>query len=173
MDDIIKKIEASTSGLDHKKIKTFSGFLDTGSSLAVPLGQALDIIASLTKKLSNVHPILGISCSVLLSVYEVIKAQIKHDENVQKLVEALKDMLLCCQNCYDLPEFTKPGNAIEKMAILTVDIGVLLEKYNHACLIVRAWKSVMSPEMQIQVEKLHARVLETKKDFQLQITIGA
>ncbi|TFK32420.1 hypothetical protein BDQ12DRAFT_773474 [Crucibulum laeve] len=172
VDDIIKKIEISTSGLDHKNIKSVSGFIDTGSSLAVPLGQALDVIANLTKKLSDVHPILSISCSVLLSVYQTIKAQTKQDENVQKLVEALKDMFLSCQNCHDLPEFSKPGNAIEKMAILTVEIGVLLEKYNHACFIARALKSVMPQEMLIQVEELYVRVLETKNNFQLQINIG-
>ncbi|TFK36084.1 hypothetical protein BDQ12DRAFT_668025 [Crucibulum laeve] len=127
VDDIIKKIETSTSGLDHNHIKTVSGFVDTGSSLVVPLGQALDVIAKLTKKLSNVHPILSISYSVLLSVYqsissilssEVIKAQTKQDENVQKLVEALKDMLSACQNCHNLPEFSKPGNTIEKIGSL-------------------------------------------------------
>ncbi|TFK32737.1 hypothetical protein BDQ12DRAFT_670849 [Crucibulum laeve] len=173
LDDIIKKIEASTSGLDHGNIKTISAFVDTGSSLAVPLGQALDIIAKLTKKLSNiVHPILSISCSVLLSAYQVIKAQTKQDETVQKLVEALKDMLLACQDCHILPEFSKPGNAIENMAYLIVEVGALLEKYNLKCFAARALKAVISPEMQIQINELQEKVDQTKHIFQREINIG-
>ncbi|KAH7905753.1 ankyrin repeat-containing domain protein [Hygrophoropsis aurantiaca] len=129
----------------------------TLGTVVTPLGQVLSVLVKIVDNVSDAHPILKVSWTVLSATYKAVQQQNLQDADVRDLAESLREMICAAHDCPDLREIEGAANVTEEIGSTALKIAVLIEECTkHSSIIVRTSVSTF--------KDLASRINECKQD---------
>ncbi|KIJ94632.1 hypothetical protein K443DRAFT_354461 [Laccaria amethystina LaAM-08-1] len=145
--------------------KEFLGKVDAGvnrlSSNGAVAGtvSTLGIVLQLTKtimdNLSEAHPILKASWTVVSSLYQVVRETDLQDKAIQELATTLREILATTKAIPNLQEIPDTINVIKEINRQSLEVAVLIQEYTKLHFAVRTFR--ISVDLKSRIDKCRSK----------------
>uniref|UniRef100_A0A8H7XKN8 Nephrocystin 3-like N-terminal domain-containing protein n=1 Tax=Psilocybe cubensis TaxID=181762 RepID=A0A8H7XKN8_PSICU len=123
IEEFMKKVDSDVSrlnGVDSAASRTFC--------LLAPV---LSGIVSLMDNVSQAHPILSASWTVISSIYNAAQETDTQDQIIQDMASTLREMLGAANQVPNLPMLPGMVDVIERIGRTSLDVASLIDEYTH------------------------------------------
>ncbi|KAF8954305.1 hypothetical protein BDZ97DRAFT_2081794 [Flammula alnicola] len=139
----MEKVDADVSRLPSNK-----AVINT----ATTVGKALQLTKNIMDNLSQAHPILNASWTVLSRVYEAVQATDIQDDSIRELANTLREMLGAANTAPDLPVIADTTNILEEISRQSLQIASLIDEYTKLCYAARTLKIQISDDLKSRID---------------------
>ncbi|KAF9480554.1 hypothetical protein BDN70DRAFT_856548, partial [Pholiota conissans] len=155
-------------------ISTNVSHLDnTGRAPAVllALGRAFELTKAIMDIVSNAHPILKASWTVMSTVYGAVQQAQVVDDTIRDLAESLREMLGIATQCLDLKVIEGTTNVIEEIGRTSLKITSLVHEYTRLGFMRRAVTLQLSDNMKTRITQYQKSCDGLREKFKIRLIL--
>ncbi|KAF9479769.1 hypothetical protein BDN70DRAFT_833908, partial [Pholiota conissans] len=172
------KIDLSVEPMTNQGFKTFMESVDLNISrietTRLPVGLAtigavLQITANIMDVVSDVHPILKASWTILSAVYSVVQETELQDDSVRDLAEQLRETLGLAKEYPNLLQVSGTTNVIEEIGRISLKVNSLIYEYTRPKFARRALNLQLSADLKDHIAKCQRTCADLREKFRMRI----
>ncbi|KAF8817315.1 ankyrin, partial [Phlegmacium glaucopus] len=138
---------------------------DAVTSTVSTLGQVLKLTKTIMDQLSQVHPILKASWTIVSTVYQAVQETDLQDESIRELAITLREMLGTANAIPDLPVIPHTTDVIEAISRQSLQVASLIHEYTKLPWIGRTVKIQIPGDLKSRIDKCQKSCAALKDDF--------
>ncbi|KAG6905954.1 hypothetical protein DXG01_016698 [Tephrocybe rancida] len=163
----LEKVDADVSRLPSN---------DAVANSVSMLGQVLQLTKTIMDKLSQAHPILNASWTIVSSLYQILLEQAVQetdlqDESIRDLASTLREMLGTANAIPDLLVIQNTTNVIEKIGRQSLEVASLIHEYTKLHWAGRTIKIQIPGGLKLRIDACQARCATLKDSFNSRLHI--
>ncbi|KIJ93635.1 hypothetical protein K443DRAFT_12698 [Laccaria amethystina LaAM-08-1] len=133
------------------------------------LGIVLQLTKTIMDNLSEVHPILKASWTIVSGLYEAVRETDIQDESIQELATTLREILGITKAIQNLQEVPDTTNVIKEINRQSLEVAVLIQEYTKLHFAVRTLR--IQADLKSRIKKCQDKWVVLKEKLSLRVAV--